>query len=161
MKYRMYDKEKINKLAMEFVNTGNGFNELLEVLEPMVQKILLRYPKYEEHHEDLKQTVLLKIFQRMNDAEKMKPRFTKNVPSDYLFFRIKDYIRTAIAGIDSRFNPRKPKERKELVSKGKKKMKTTGYDMYDEVLVSFQDLTPKERIELGLDDVESNGEYWE
>jgi hypothetical protein len=163
MKYRMYDKEKINELAKIYVasQTEQNFVKLLKELQPMIQKILLRYPKYEEHHEDLVQEVMIKICNGFGPDRKKRKNgvdlekiFVKNIPSSYFFYRIKEQILHSLHKVDSSFQVKTKK-------KGKQRHRQSGYNHYEEDVVSFQDLTLRERIEIGLDDVESNGEYWE
>jgi hypothetical protein len=157
----MYNQDKINELAKRYVESEDDadFIKLLQALEPMIQKILLRYPKYAEHQEDLKQEVMIKIFNnfkigssnRKNKVD-LKRVFEKNIPASYFFYRIKEQILHSISKVDSGFQVKKLK-------RGRLRKKIVGYDMYDEMAVGFEDLTEKEKAEFGID-AESNGEYW-
>ena len=90
----MYDKEKINSLAAEYIKTGSDkvFGQLLLVLIPMIDAVLGRHEKYEYFWEDVKQDVLVVLWKRRK--QELKPeKLKRNEPSVFFFFRIRDRVR--------------------------------------------------------------------
>jgi len=149
-----YDRDEINAIAILYTETEDcdDFVLLLKVLEPMIWDVMFRYPKYREHQEDIKQEVLIKL---MNNFEigrstrknrvNLKENFTKNIPTDYFFWKIKRYVLLSLKKSDSHFNPHKPGERVDP-------KKFSGYDMYNDEVTAFADLSTEEKMNLGLDE---------
>jgi len=163
MRYKRYDRESINIATKKYVESKSyvDFEELLVLLEPLIQKILLRHPKYEEHHEDLKQGVMIKLYTIFGPDRKKRKNgvdldtvFQKNIPSAYFFERIRGFVIHAIPSIDSTFQIRKE-------NKNKIRNKQFGYNHYDAEIMSFQELSPIEKRKLGmyLDNNEFN-DFW-
>jgi len=153
MKYKIYNKENINIATKRYVESKNydDFEELLALLEPLIQKILLRHPKYKEHHEDLKQDVMIRLCKNFGPNRRKRKNgvdldvvFQKNIPSAYFFERIKGFVIHVIPSIDSTFQIRKE-------NKNKIRTKQFGYNHYENDTISFCELLPTEKRKLGID----------
>jgi len=129
----MYDKDEINSIAILYSVDPRvqNFELLLKVLTPMINYILMRHPEVREHWEDVRQEVLIKIWDNFVSPVKLQWIFKNSIPADYFFFRIRDWV----------FREAKK------VSKA--------YDMYDPNIKSIEDLTAKEKASIGID---PNGE---
>jgi len=125
----MYDKDEINAISILYSidPTEENFDMLLKALMPLIDKILLNHLQVEEHWEDIKQEILLRLWENYKDVNKLKKIFEKNVPFYYFYYRIRDYC-FRIGNI--------------ILKK---------YDMYDENIKSFEELTDKQKREIGID----------
>ena len=153
-----YNKEKINNLTVEFLETGNGFEDLLKELEKMCWKIVQRYPKYKEYWEDLKQEMLIKIWQKYSEVAELRKYMTNNIPADYFFSRCRGFALLAIETIDpsfdhnnpgiSKFSSRHPDNKnlsdKELRDKLLDRS-SSGYDSLDPDIIGFAEMSDKEK----------------
>lgn len=130
----MYDKDEINSIAILYsVDPGfHNFELLLRVLSPMVDYVLMRHPEVKEHWEDLRQEVLIKIWDNLSSVPFLRKVFTQNIPADYFFFRIRDYLKDSAIP----------------------KIKGT-YDMYNPAVKAIEDLSAKEKARIAID---PNGE---
>ena len=87
-----YDKTEINSLAILFTEDPSKENSdnLLKVLEPLVKKILIRYPDYFYIFDDNLQDILFKLWDKyLSEPAKLKKIFKNNIPADYFFMKIK------------------------------------------------------------------------
>jgi len=125
----MYDKDEINAISILYSidPTEENFDMLLKALVPLIDKILLNYPQIEEHWEDIKQEMLLRFWGNYKDADKLKKIFEQNIPLYYFYFVIRGYIFRMIKSI------------------------LKGYDMYDENIKSFEELSLRQRQRMGID----------
>lgn len=134
----MYDKDEINALAVLY--TVEPFEEhfelLLKALEPMIEKVILRYPEVQEHLEDIRQEVFLKLLDLGPRYLWLGVIFNGNIPADYFFFRIRDWARREAEKI-------------------KKK-----YDMYNPVVKSIEDLTKREKKKLRIEITREDYDEW-
>lgn len=155
----MYDKDEINAVAILYSETGADcdFECLLKVLEPMIEKILLRYPKYEEFYEDLKQEIYCLMIKRFSRG-RFKKIFKKHIPTAYLFYVIRRYHLEVIPTVDPSFDPEHPSISKlspyhpkninlsdQEILHGISNRKSSGYNLYDNAILSFEELTVKEK----------------
>ena len=90
----MYDKEKINSLTNEYIETGSDkvFGQLLIALMPMIDVVLFKHREYKFFWEDIKQDVIAVLWKRRK--QELKPeKLKENEPSVFFFFRIRDRTR--------------------------------------------------------------------
>jgi hypothetical protein len=125
----MYDKDEINSIAVLYSVDPKvqHFELLLKVLTPMIEKILVKHPDVKEHWEDIKQVVLIKIWDTFTSVTKCRKLWEHSIPATYFYFRIREYV-----------------------SREKEKVKKM-YDMYDSNMKSFEELKPWGRLQLGVD----------
>lgn len=135
----MYDKDEINALAVLYTVEPfeEHFESLLKALEPMIEKIILRYPKVQEHLDDIKQEVFIKLLDLQPRYLWLETIFNANIPSDYFFFRIRDWVRRQAEKIQ------------------------TMYDMYNPLVKSIAELTKKEKKQLRIEMTREDWEQWD
>jgi len=82
----MYDKEKINRLSLRYIETDDDavFEELLKELEKVIDKQLLKYHcDIKEDWDDLKQRILLILWKNRKKIQE-----TDLTPSSYFYYSI-------------------------------------------------------------------------
>jgi len=96
-----YSKEEINRLFERFVKTKDDktFELLMAACEPVMEIVLTKYLKYIRHHEDIKQSVRLKLWKNVRMSKGLSEYLIN--PSAYLFFIIRWYVRVAFERIKS------------------------------------------------------------
>jgi len=108
-----YDKAKIKNLLDKYCETENpnDFGELVIALEPMVQKIVKKWSKHQRHHEDMIQEILLTLWKKQGNVNKLKlVRMKKNQDGEricvtiYFYFVIRGYLGKVAPRIDSIFS---------------------------------------------------------
>jgi len=69
-----YDKIKIKTLCDKYLETENpdDFGKLLMALEPMVRTIVNRWNTLQRHHEDMVQEILMTIWRKQSNVNKLK-----------------------------------------------------------------------------------------
>jgi len=129
----MYDKDEINSIAILYSVDPKVqyFEGLLKALTPMINYVLLRHPEVQEHWEDIRQEILIAIWDNLTGPDKLKLIFEGNVPADYFYFRIRRWANYHSSKIKSE------------------------YDMYNPVVKSIEDLSAKEKAQVTID---PNGE---
>lgn len=166
-----YNKEKINSLTITFLETGDGFEDLLAELEKMCWKVLYRYPKYKEYWEDLRQEMLIKIWQCLGKADNLKRLLSDNVPADFFFSRLRGYALDVIPTVDPSFDPRHPniskysskhpdnKDLSDSEIRDKFLNRTSsGYDNLDDKIIGFEDMSKADKMKVFSETGEDNEE---
>lgn len=133
---KMYDKDEINAISTLYIisDREEDFELLLKVLEPMIAAALLRIPEVKEHWEDIKQEIFLHLYKYYSQIEVLQKRLKGNIPADYFFFCFRELARHW------------------------SKKTARQYDMYNDKLISFGNLSAIEKREL-LDE-EDPWEMW-
>jgi len=134
----MYQKEEVERLAGEYVETGSEqvFEALIKALIPLIDVQLGKnYSSLKEFWDDLRQEVLLRICKNRGGL------FVTPSKSLYQYYynHIRDYLRSA---------------RNILQGKRKDKKIKMGYDGLNAEVTYFEDLTLEERKKLGIEPIE-------
>jgi len=166
-----YNKEMINSLTLTFLETGDGFEDLLKELEKMCWKVVQRYPKYREYWEDLKQEMLIKIWQGFGEVENLKKLLGDNIPGDFFFFKCKEFALYSIPTVDPSFDPKHPgisnfspqhpdnkglsdsELRDKLLSR-----KSSGYDSLDPDVIGLADMSEADKKKVFSDTGDNDAE---
>ena len=167
-----YNKEKINNLTVTFLETGEGFEDLLRELEKMCWKVIQRHPKYKAYWEDLKQEMLIKVWQcLLNKPDKLRKSVANHIPADYFFFRLRGYALQVIPTVDPSFDPKHPYLSKhnpkhpsnKNLSNAELRAKfldrpSSGYDSLDDDVIGFAEMSTKEKRKVFSDIGENDNE---
>ena len=99
----MYDKKKIISLTQEYIDTEKDavFAKVLMELVPMIDVILSHHPGYVEFYDDLRQEVLLVLWNRRKGE--LRPNILMRSPDPTMLFfsRIKDRVCAFLRRVDN------------------------------------------------------------
>lgn len=136
----MYQKEEVERLAKEYVETGDEqvFETLIKALIPLIDVQLGKnYSSLKEFWNDLRQEVLLRICKNRGGLST-----TSSIKlCHYLYSHIRSYL-NEIA--------------KKLQGKRKKKKIKMGYDTLNSKVSYLEDLSMEEKKSLGIEPVEED-----
>ncbi|MCK4647951.1 hypothetical protein KAT51_00365 [bacterium] len=87
----MYDKKLINKLSKRYAKKRDGIDELLRALEPIIDiQMGKNYSSMKEYWDDMKQDVLLKIWE---NRKAIRQQILRGDNPDQLFWnRVRNWL---------------------------------------------------------------------
>ena len=131
----MYQKEEVERLAGEYVETGDEqvFEALIKALEPLIDVQLGKnYSSLKEFWDDLRQEVLLKLHKNRGGLSVTK---SKSLCA-YFYQRIRGCLWRAAQKLQGKYKDKKIK---------------MGYDVLNPEVIQFEDLPDQDKKRLGFE----------